>query len=191
MNDHVVYFYEEQRDLMDRLMEFVKQGLKAAEKVCIIATEAHRAELQTRLMAEHLIGPSASTTGGHYVPLDASTTLSLFMYQWWPNERMFLNAMDSLLGPQTQGHVVRIYGEMVGVLVADGNDLAAIQLERLWTKFLTRTTQNCSLLCGYDRLEFQVSTRQFTLNQICACHDETVGRPSLPSPSTNEPPSFQ
>jgi hypothetical protein len=173
MNNHVVYFYEEQNDLIDRLMEFVKRGLEAWETVFVIATEVHRTELQTRLMANHLMGPSAST-GGHYVPLDASATLSLFMYQGWPDERMFFNAMDSLIGPQIEGHPVRIYGEMVSVLMANHNDLAAIQLERLWEKFLVRTTQNCSLLCGYDKLEFQVSARQFTLNQICACHDEMV-----------------
>jgi hypothetical protein len=181
MRDHRVYFYAEESGLVGYVMEFLKEGLQASGTVFIIATEAHRTELETKLMADNLIGPS-SAQGGHYVPLDASATLSLFMYQGWPNERMFFQAMDSLLRPHAQGQVVRIYGEMVAVLVANGDDLAAIQLERLWNKFLTQTTEHCSLLCGYDRLEFQMSTRHFTLNQICACHDETVGQPSYAVP---------
>jgi MEDS: MEthanogen/methylotroph, DcmR Sensory domain len=166
---------------LTRLTDFVKQGLEAKETVFVIATEAHRIELNTILMAEHVIGPSASTDG-HYVPLDASELLSVFMDHGWPNKRLFFDAMASLIGSRPKGTVVRIYGEMVAVLVANGNDLAAIQLERLWKKFLVRTG-DCLLLCAYDKLEFQVASRHFVLDQICACHDTTVGRPSYAVPN--------
>ena len=49
---HLLQFYADDDQLLDRLEEFVYFGLKGREACIIFATAAHLAELRTRLAAE-------------------------------------------------------------------------------------------------------------------------------------------
>ena len=96
----------------------------------------------------------------NYVTLDASATLALFMQNGWPEERLFLQVIGRIIESAAGNTPVRIYGEMVAVLWAEGNTLAAIhrdcgiswggyETSRFFADILLRdlTAQTRILLC--------------------------------------------
>jgi hypothetical protein len=172
MSSHSVYFYEDDSFLIDKVTDFAREGLLHQETVIIIATDQHRGELKTKL-TEEVIGLWAPT-GRNYVTLDASETLALFMRNGWPDERLFLKVMGQISNSGAGTTRVRIYGEMVALLWAEGNHLAAIHLERLWNKLVEQ--RDCSLLCGYPSSAFQEPDKAFAFQDVCACHTKVEGR---------------
>jgi hypothetical protein len=186
MNSHAVYFYEEDAFLIDNVAHFVKKGLEQKETVIVVATAEHRHDLKNKLMDENLIGLLAPT-GTNYWTLDASTTLSLFLLDGWPDERLFLKVIGQIIESATLGAPVRIYGEMVAVLWAEGNHRAAIRLEELWNLLATR--RDFSLLCGYPSSAFQGPDTVLAYQDMCACHSQITGSraSSTPLPVTTLP----
>jgi len=175
MNNHAVYFYEDDTFLIDNVVHFVTQGLEQQESVIIVATDLHRDELKTRLMEAAMIGLWAPKAV-NYVTLDASATLQLFMRNGWPDEHLFLKVIGQIIESVARRNPVRIYGEMVAVLWAEGNHLAAIQLERLWNKLGKQ--RDFSLLCGYPSSAFQGPDMNLAFKDICACHSQIDGADS-------------
>ncbi|HET8671133.1 MAG TPA: MEDS domain-containing protein [Candidatus Saccharimonadales bacterium] len=168
---HGVYFYEDDTFLIDHVAGFAKEGLERQETVIIVATEQHRGDFKTKL-TEDLVGLWAATTG-NYVTLDASTTLGLFMRNGWPDEELFLKVIGQIIQSAEGSKPVRIYGEMVAVLWAEGNALAAIHLERLWNKLAAQ--RNLTLLCGYPSSAFHGADMDFAFEDVCACHSQIKG----------------
>ncbi|HSF67233.1 MAG TPA: MEDS domain-containing protein [Nitrospiraceae bacterium] len=171
MNTHSVYFYEDDTFLIDNVADFAKKGLEQQETVIIVATEQHRGDLKAKLTDE--VGGLWGLTRQNYVTLDASATLALFMQNGWPDERLFLQVIGRIIESAASNTPVRIYGEMVAVLWAEGNTLAAIHLERLWNKL--GKLRDFSLLCGYPASGFDGSDNDFALQEVCACHSTVVG----------------
>jgi hypothetical protein len=173
MTDHAVYFYEDDAFLIDNVAHFVKAGLHKDETVIVVATEDHRIDLKARLTAENVIGLSAPADA-RYLTLDAASTLSLFMLNDWPEERLFLKVIGQIISASAQDRPVRIYGEMVAVLWAHGKQQAAIRLEQLWNTLAAQ--QQFSLLCGYPASEFEHAALIPALEEVCACHSHVTGR---------------
>ena len=168
---HGVYFYEDDTFLIDSVADFAKEGLERQETVIIVATEQHRGDLKTKL-TEDLVGLWALTSE-NYVTLDASATLVLFMRNGWPDEGLFIKVVGQIIQSAGSGRPVRIYGEMVAVLFAGGNVLAAIQLERLWNKLASQ--QDFTLLCGYPASAFPGPEMDFAFEDVCSCHSQIKG----------------
>jgi hypothetical protein len=172
MNPHAVYFYEDDTFLIDNVAHFVRNGLEQQETVIVVATEEHRLDLKTKLIADRVIG-QASPTDARYLTLDASTTLSLFMLNDWPGERLFLKVIGQIIASVASNTPVRIYGEMVAVLWAQGKHKAAIRLEELWNTLATQ--RDFSLLCGYPSSVFETPDLSSALKEVCACHSQVTG----------------
>jgi hypothetical protein len=175
MTRHAVYFYEDDTFLIDDVAHFVKSGLEQHETVIVVATEEHRIDLKAKLIADDLIGLSAPADA-RYVTLDAGSTLSLFMLNDWPDERLFLKVIGQIIASSAKETPVRIYGEMVAVLWAEGKHKAAIRLEELWNALGRQ--QEFSLLCGYPRSAVEQPTLASALEKVCACHSQVNGRPA-------------
>jgi hypothetical protein len=172
MTDHAVYFYEDDAFLLDNVARFVQTGLERRETVIVVATEEHRIDLRARLMAEDVIG-LASPADGRYVTLDAASTLALFMLNDWPDERLFLKVIGQIIASSAGETPVRIYGEMVAVLWAQGKHRAAIRLEQLWNRLAQE--REFYLLCGYPASNVVDPELSSALAQVCQCHSEVIG----------------
>ena len=175
MAGHGVYFYEDDAFLIDNVAHFVKSGLDRQETVIVVATEEHRSDLKARLMANNVIG-LFTPADGRYLTLDAASTLSLFMFDGWPEERLFLKVIGQIIASIAQQGPVRIYGEMVAVLWAQGRHRAAIRLEELWNALAKE--REFSLLCGYPASALVQPGVSSALEEVCACHSEITGRPA-------------
>ena len=173
MANHSVYFYEDDAFLIDNVTQFVKHGLERNETVIVVATEEHRIDLKARLIAENTIGLS-SPSDARYLTLDAASTLSLFMLDDWPDERLFFKVIGQIIASCAGQTPVRIYGEMVAVLWAQGKHRAAIRLEELWNALARQ--REFSLLCGYPASAVQQLALASALEEVCACHSQVTGR---------------
>ena len=173
MTAHAVYFYDDEAFLLDNVARFVTTGLAKRDTVIVVATQEHRIDLRARLMAENVIG-LASPADARYVTLDAVSTLALFMLNDWPDERLFLKVIGQIIASSACDTPVRIYGEMVAVLWAQGKHRAAIRLEKLWNRLGQQ--MEFSLLCGYPTSTVTDPEVVSALAQVCECHSQVTGR---------------
>ena len=154
LDQHAVQFYERDDFLLEAVSRFVAAGISDGECSIVIATKAHRADLEARLVRRGL-DLNAARRRGSYVALDAADTLAKFMVEAAPDATKFEQVVGGLIERSIQGpplRKVRAFGEMVALLWADGNPSAAIELERLWNDLAAR--QPFSLLCGYPMRAF-------------------------------------
>jgi hypothetical protein len=127
------------------LTRFITEGLQVNETVIIVATAQHREELHKALTPEQVAHDKLRF-------FDAREQLSKIMVNDWPSELRFRNVVRDMMGQARQTGPVRIFGEMVAVLWAEGYTRAAIRLEELWNKLVTE--QPFSLLCASPMLKF-------------------------------------
>lgn len=166
---HLVKIYQDHEDLVEALAQFVNEGISQGEPVLIIATAAHCDGLLSRLAA---LGTDAegALERGEFVLLDAHETLPKVLTDDTPDPCKFEAALGSALARMRNGQrprSMRVYGEMVDLLVHRGLPDAALQLEDHWNRIMLK--QPMTLLCSYhiDVLDHRSSE---TLEWISACH---------------------
>lgn len=129
---HFVQFCETDAFLMNSLCEFIGTGLRAGEACIVVATQPHRESLEERLKEDGLEVATAHMQD-QYISLDAAVTLSQFMVDGEPSPELFAEVVGSIITRAAKGRRrVRIFGEMVALLWADGNRAAVIHLEELF-----------------------------------------------------------
>jgi len=168
---HFAQFYETDEFLLKSLSEFVAEGLKAGDAAIVIATQAHQARLEERLREAGFDLPAVSGSG-QYMCLDAATTLSSFMIAGMPDRQRFGKIFEGIIGRATQSGHVRVFGEMVALLWADGNYHAALLLEGLWNKL--QETHNFVLFCAYPMYGFDAEALAKPLADVCAEHTHVI-----------------
>lgn len=137
--------------------------------VMIVATASHHTQLRRALFS----APDLDAHLDHYLCFDAEECLSRIMVKNWPDEGRFQNFIGGLLYQVTAyGGPVRIYGEMVALLWADGKHAAALRLEELWNRLATKI--DFSLLCGYPVAGFHRMDDR-GLDLLCNLHSHVHG----------------
>ena len=103
-----------------------------------------------------------------------ATTLSLFMRNGWPDERLFSSVVGQMVGSTEKDAGVRIYQEITAVLLTGRDFLVGLHLERLWANLVNN--RGHSLLYGYPASAFKDAGTEYFLTEICSCHSESIGR---------------
>jgi signal transduction histidine kinase/CheY-like chemotaxis protein len=170
--EHFVQFYETDTFLLDSLSGFVGTGLGAGDACIVVATKVHREGLEERLQSYGLDVATARATG-QYVALDAAETLAQFMVNGSPEPQRFADVVGGIITQASQGRAqVRIFGEMVALLWAEGNNRAAIQLEELWNDL--HKIRTFSLYCAYPINGFGGEMLAMGLNDVCTAHSRVI-----------------
>src|SRR5689334_25355572 len=81
--EHVVQFYETDTFLLEALSDFIGTGLAAGDACIVVATPAHRSELEERLQAAGL-DVACAQASGQFVALDAAETLAMLLVDGSP-----------------------------------------------------------------------------------------------------------
>lgn len=164
-HDHFVQFYEKDDFLIDEVYGFVGAGLQVGQAGIVIATPPHRHGLEQRLKAW-----APSFHPDQYVALDAAETLSQFVIDGRIDEPRFAEVIEKVIRRATQdgSRQVRIFGEMVSLLWAEGKRDAAIRLEELWNDLGRR--RSFSLLCAYPMTHFDGEEHTSAFAHICNAH---------------------
>jgi PAS domain S-box-containing protein len=182
-SDHCMQLYEEDASLLDAVSGFAGTGLEAGDAAVVIATKPHRDHLDERLRA-HGLDLATAREQGQYVPLDAAEMLSKIMVDGGPDERRFVDVVGGVIARAGGRYArVRIFGELVALLWAEGNGDAALRLEELWNR-LTEI-HAFSLLCAYPMSGFSRAVHAKKFLKICAEHSHVIpaeGYTALTSP---------
>lgn len=167
-SEHFVQFYEADGYLLDSLGGFISAGLNEGEACIIVTTPAHQAGLEERLHAAG-VAVAAAGAAGQYVALDASATLSQFMVDGQPEPERFAELIGGIIArAAAKWPRVRVFGEMVALLWAEGHHDAALRLEELWNRL--HETHAFSLFCAYPMNGGGTEVLAAALNGVCAAH---------------------
>lgn len=170
--EHAVQVYRDDTTFLDSLESFVGSGLRAGESVIVIATANHLHELEKRLRGGW-IDLDRARWEDRYIAVLAQETLSRFMVEGKPDEELFnVVVSDVLRRARGKGRKLRAFGEMVGVLWAEGNKDAALRLENLWTRLQAR--EKFPLFCAYARTQLKANSIESDIQSICAAHTRVV-----------------
>lgn len=169
--EHFVQIYDADELFMDTLAGFIGGGLSAGDAGVVVATPAHRHELDKRLTAMGLDVASARSRE-QFISLDADETISKFMIDGWPDKQLFTKVVADVLDRAGRnGRKARVFGEMVALMWGRGYCSATVRLEHLWTEFCQK--ESFALFCAYPRTGFTEDPAQ-SIAHICAAHSKVL-----------------
>jgi signal transduction histidine kinase/ActR/RegA family two-component response regulator len=170
--EHVVQFYEAEPPLSDSLLGFIGDGLAAGEAGIVIATREHREELERRLRATG-IDLDAARAEGAYVSLDAADTLARIVVDGTPDPERFREVLGGEMARAAQGgRRLRVFGEMVGLLLSRGHASATIRLEELWNEL--GRTHAFRLFCAYPLDQLGGRGLAHPIVDACSRHSRVI-----------------
>jgi PAS domain S-box-containing protein len=166
---HAVHFYDDDDVLLERVTDFVAEGLRDGIPAIVIATEPHRAALRQRL-GDRRVDVAAARGAGMLTVLDARQTL----VQICDDDGVAPSRFASVVGRTidevlrvTGATQIRAFGEMVDLLWRDGRTRDALALELLWNE--TISNRAITLLCSYHVSSF---AERRDVDAVCRVHDE-------------------
>ncbi|HEX6731497.1 MAG TPA: ATP-binding protein [Pyrinomonadaceae bacterium] len=171
-NEHIVQFYEKDNFLLDSASQFLKTGFDRGEAVIVAVTGSHLEELHPRLTTSG-INISSLTDSGQYLPWNAEETLDHLVVEGRVSETRFNDLIKGKFERLTAGgRPVRVFGELVALLTAEGNHEAALHLERLWDNL--QKAHPFLLFCAYPLRHF--ASREFnqTFADVCSTHSRII-----------------
>jgi hypothetical protein len=173
-HEHFVEFYETTAFLIGTVADFLVPALRAGDSAIVVATPEHRAAFAAAMSAEH-VDLDAATREGRYQALDAAEVLATFMDDGAPDPVRFADVAGALIDRASEGgRRVKVYGEMVALLWADGDVRSTIALEDLWNDLAVQ--RSFALLCAYPMQDFDDDARA-AFKHICSQHSEVVCAP--------------
>jgi hypothetical protein len=162
---HGVRFYQSDRELISTVAGYAADVWSAGGSCLVIATPAHRTALRRRLAPQLW---SATGEERRLIELDAAETLASFMRAGTPDATLFAGSVGALVRQLAQSAPLGAFGEMVDVLWAEGNAVAALQLEELWADLQREVP--FTLLCSYASSHLRPRQRQ----TVSAAHDHVL-----------------
>jgi len=171
-HDHFVQFYDSNSYLTESVRDFVVEGLRNGEDTAVVATQAHRGQLEVAL-EEVGVDVRAARSEGRYRSFDAAATLSEFMVDGDPDPALFDKWIGDMI-PQApeDGRALRVFGEMVALLWDEGNVLAAIRLEEFWNSILE--ARPLALMCACPMRSFSRDGDTERFNEVCDRHSRVL-----------------
>lgn len=175
--DHVLQIYEDNEVFMKMLAGFVGDGINAGDCVIIIATKEHLHALENSLH-DHVISIETLVSDNHYIALDAEQVLARFMRNGRPDEDLFFSFVNELIARVNyKKRKMRVFGEMVALLWAEGHHRATVKLEHLWKQFCQ--SEPISLFCAYPKSGFTGDAAD-SLQYICNSHSKVISGTEKP-----------
>jgi signal transduction histidine kinase/ActR/RegA family two-component response regulator len=170
-SEHLVQFYDEDAALIDSLVDYVATGLATDRSCLVIATRDHRDALDERLRDAGLDLSAAQATG-QYVAVDAAETLARIEVDHGADPRRFAEVVGALFGRLRPDRPIRVFGEMVGLLLTRGRSEATLRLETLWNEL--GATRAFELLCAYPLAQLGGRDLAHPIVEICARHSRVI-----------------
>lgn len=175
---HLVQIYENKRVFIDSLEGFAGTGILAGDSVVIVAKDSTLHELELRLRI-HDFDIDKMIEANQYIPIDAEKALASFMRNGMPDLKCFTVFCNQLLSrAKSHSSHIRVFGEMVVILLEQGKKDAMIALEELWNKLCAR--ERFCLFCAYPQSEVLLHSHE-CFDHICSSHTQMIGGWSRPS----------
>ena len=175
---HGVQVYSEPEELAESVVAFLSAGFEHGEPALLVVAPEHVPLFSDGLDAAGW-NADAVQAQGLLALADADETLASFMVGGEPSPARFERAVGGLLDALSlPGRTVRVFGEMVDLLVQRGESAAAAAVEDLWNALAE--TRDFSLLCGYELDVFDGAVQAGTLPHICSSHSHVLPARNYP-----------
>jgi hypothetical protein len=150
---HIVYPYTDEELIAQAVTLYATAGLKNGEGVILVATSAHLKAIDHRLTSYENFDTNKLLASGQLMYRDAGDMLPRFMVDDAPDEKRFkdifrkaIETSQATVTKNEQPGLVRAFGEMVSILLADSEQNAEL-LESYWDDLIRE--YSISLLCSY------------------------------------------
>lgn len=167
---HVVQFYSNDDALIEVLARLVGTALVTGDSAVLCATGVHEKLLRKRLH-ERGLDVTVALAQRRYVHVEALQLLRRIMPRGRIDRDEFMETVGALVADAravAESEHVFVFGELVGVLVAEGNVTAALQLETLWNELMRDLP--FALCCGYPMQPFRNDRSAAPFLQVCGQH---------------------
>lgn len=148
--DHVLQLYDNDEIFLKTLLDFVESGIRYNESVIVVATNSHLNKLEFQ-MEKNGLNVEKLISSQKYIPLNAEETMEEIMINDRVNEELFVKFTTELLKHAGYGtQKVRLFGEIVTLLLKQGNIEATVQQENLTNQLCIRYPFLC-VFCAYPK----------------------------------------
>jgi hypothetical protein len=122
------------------------------------------------------LDPQALLATGQLTVLDAAATLAAFRRGGSVDRQLFDNSVGALVRSMAvEGRQLRVYGEAVDILAAEGDFRSALRLEELLNDL--RSKERFILFCGYSAVNFGSPAAAHALQLTCRAHTHVRTNP--------------
>ena len=169
VSTHAVLFFDDEAVRLLEVVNFVSEGVRAGESVFLALTSSIAESVRAALPADVL---ALAQRSGVLTILDAQATLELLMRDGTLDPAAFEGYVASAVRrAREERGPVRVYGEMVTLLWAADNVVAALELEQLWNEL--QKEFGVAVLCAYPLALVAEGTEEFA--RVSRCHGKTIG----------------
>lgn len=186
--DHVAQFYEHDADLVGPVAAFVAVALRSGDVAIVVATVQHLRSIEAELeLSGFDVG--AARANGNLITLDAVESLNRLLLDGALDADAFDETFGALIREASRrASRVRVFGEMVDLLLDSGQVEGVMELEALWNRLGHEVP--FSLYCAYCTLP-EGKRLDEARSDICQLHSAVVGHdgwhPAVPiRPTTAE-----
>lgn len=173
--DHRLQLFDSDESLADAIGAFLHEGFVRSETLLAVIDEERWYAVAMRLSSWGVPVDEAMRSGQLTV-CDAANTLNQFMRGNAPDREVFEDTVGWLVQRLlARGTPLRVYGDMVNLLVAQGEYEAAQKLEELWNDLGGRSC--FTLFCGYSADHFGDPRTGDSLRRICGAHTQMLSSP--------------
>ena len=176
VSEHLVHLFDEPASLVDTVATHLHEGWHRGDAL-LVAMQPRNWVLTSGELELKGCPVTALITSGRLVVYDAATTLAALMVDGEPDRQRFDTNVAAVVRRLCAGWPgLTAYGEMVDILAAEGNFIAAEHLEAFWNDLSTQ----CSfrLLCGYSSAHFGDARTARHLQRICSQHTGSGATPT-------------
>jgi anti-sigma regulatory factor (Ser/Thr protein kinase) len=179
--DHAVHFYAGDAHLVPTVLAQLVSALDAGTPVVVVATAEHRTAFETGLRARE-VDVAAAESAALLAWRDATEIAARVVVDGTVDPDAFEAVVGSLIrAAAADCGAVHVYGEIVAVLWARGEVVAAIELEQLWNAMIAELP--ISLLCGYPIGLMTTGDHIADFPAVCAEHTRLLGGAPVASPA--------
>jgi signal transduction histidine kinase/CheY-like chemotaxis protein len=167
---HQVRFYAGSCYPAETIARYLADGLRIGGAAVAVATQEHRAAIQNAL-GERGIDVGRAVIDRRLIMLDAVEALAELESDGDISAERFEAVIGGVIFPLL-GVVpeLRVFGEMVNVLVERGRSAQALRLEGLWNRL--RQSFTFDLLCAYSLTSFGGGDARAYFSGVCSAHEQ-------------------
>ena len=169
---HEVQFYSIDSVLLEAFTRFAVGALEIGNPAVILATNPHCESVVERLREEGF-DMGGLIQAGTFVALDADDMLATVKMDGAPDllrffERLFIHVRAAAKAAKVEHPRVAICDECAGLLCAQGNLDAALQIEKMANR-LSQSDDFVEVMCAYPLTAFRAPDDE-SFKNICAAH---------------------
>jgi hypothetical protein len=173
--EHFVQLFDDSESLGAAVASFLEEGFSNGDAALVVLSRDHWDAIAARLH-EHGVSIAAAAASGQLTIRDGAEMLHVFTQCDLPDAELFDRSIGTLVRQLAAGgRRLRIYGEMVDLLAAEGNFRGASALEQLWNELGER--ESFTLFCSYSAVHFGDPRTTDALRAICRFHSHVRSSP--------------